>query len=75
MMLLRMVVQYRLIMVRRLRKIENYSAEQTPGQIQLERFEKYGQVRGDFTVVENGEKCRLINVFQHLLIEKKLKEF
>ena len=27
-------------------------AEQTPGQIQLERFEKYGQVRGDFTVVE-----------------------
>ena len=38
-------------------------AEQTPGQIQLERFKKYGQVRGDFTVVENGEKRRLINVF------------
>jgi len=38
-------------------------SEQTPGQIQLERFEKYGQVRGDFTVVENGEKRRLINVF------------
>jgi len=38
-------------------------AEQTPSQIQLERFEKYGQVRGDFTVVENGQKCRLINVF------------
>ena len=38
-------------------------AEQTPGQIQLDRFEKYGQLRGDFTVVENGEKCRLINVF------------
>ena len=38
-------------------------AEKTPGQIQLERFEKYGQVRGDFTVVENGEKRRLINVF------------
>ena len=38
-------------------------AEQTPGQIQLERFEKYGQVRGDFTVVENGQKRRLINVF------------
>lgn len=38
-------------------------SEQTPGQIQLERFEKYGQVRGDFTVVENGEKHRLINVF------------
>ena len=38
-------------------------SEQTPGQIQLERFEKYGQVRGDFTVVENGEKRRLINIF------------
>lgn len=38
-------------------------AEQTPGQIQLDRFEKYGQVRGDFTVFENGEKRRLINVF------------
>ncbi|MFS9257250.1 type II CRISPR RNA-guided endonuclease Cas9 [Streptococcus infantis] len=38
-------------------------SEQTPGQIQLERFEKYGQVRGDFTVEENGEKRRLINVF------------
>lgn len=50
-------------------------AEQTPGQIQLDRFEKYGQVRGDFTVMENGEKRRLINVFQHLLIEKKLNEF
>lgn len=38
-------------------------AEKTPGQIQLERFEKYGQVRGDFTVEEKGEKQRLINVF------------
>ena len=38
-------------------------AQQTPGQIQLDRFKKYGQVRGDFTVVENGEKRRLINVF------------
>ena len=38
-------------------------AEQTPGQIQLERFEKYGQVRGDFTVEEKGDKRRLINVF------------
>ena len=37
--------------------------EKTPGQIQLERFEKYGQLRGDFTVEENGEKRRLINVF------------
>jgi len=38
-------------------------AEQTPGQIQLDRFERYGQVRGDFTIVDNGEKRRLINVF------------
>ena len=37
--------------------------DKTPGQIQLERFEKYGQVRGDFTIEENGEKHRLINVF------------
>lgn len=37
--------------------------EQTPGQIQLERFEKYGRVRGDFTVEEKGDKHRLINVF------------
>ena len=38
-------------------------ADKTPGQIQLERFEKYGQVRGDFTIEENGEKHRLLNVF------------
>lgn len=35
----------------------------TPGQIQLERYQKYGQLRGDFTVEEDGEKRRLINVF------------
>lgn len=36
----------------------------TPGQIQLERLEKYGQLRGNFTVYdENGEAHRLINVF------------
>ena len=46
-------------------------AEQTPGQIQLERFEKYGQVRGDFTVVENGEKRRLINVFSTSAYKKE----
>lgn len=46
-------------------------AEKTPGQIQLERFEKYGQVRGDFTVVENGEKCRLINVFSTSAYKKE----
>ncbi|MGT2912083.1 type II CRISPR RNA-guided endonuclease Cas9 [Streptococcus cameli] len=36
----------------------------TPGEIQLERLENYGQVRGDFTIYdENGEKQRVINVF------------
>ncbi len=36
----------------------------TPGQIQLERLEKYGQLRGNFTVYDdNGEAHRLINVF------------
>ena len=35
----------------------------TPGQIQLERYQKYGQLRGDFTVEEDGKKHRLINVF------------
>lgn len=38
--------------------------DKTPGQIQLERLEKYGQLRGDFTVIDdNGENHRLINVF------------
>ena len=46
-------------------------AEQAPGQIQLERFEKYGQVRGDFTVVENDEKLRLINVFSTSAYKKE----
>jgi CRISPR-associated endonuclease Csn1 len=37
---------------------------QTPGQIQLERLNKYGQLRGDFDIVdENGEIHRVINVF------------
>ena len=35
----------------------------TPGQIQLERYQKYGQLRGDFTIEEDGKKNRLINVF------------
>ena len=35
----------------------------TPGQIQLERYQTYGQLRGDFTVEEDGKKHRLINVF------------
>ena len=36
----------------------------TPGEIQLERLEKYGQVRGDFSVrLEDGTERRLINVF------------
>lgn len=44
---------------------------QTPGQIQLERFEKYGQVRGDFTIEEDGEKHRLINVFSTSAYKKE----
>ena len=36
----------------------------TPGQIQLERFEQYGQLRGDFEVPdEEGKTKRVINVF------------
>ncbi|EWM62105.1 type II CRISPR RNA-guided endonuclease Cas9 [Streptococcus thermophilus] len=35
----------------------------TPGQIQLERYQTYGQLRGDFTVEKDGKKHRLINVF------------
>ena len=36
----------------------------TPGQIQLERLKKYGQLRGDFDIPgENGEPHRIINVF------------
>lgn len=46
-------------------------ANKTPGQIQLERFEKYGQVRGDFTVEENGEKHRLLNVFSTSAYKKE----
>ena len=35
----------------------------TPGQIQLERYQTYGQLRGDFIVEKDGKKHRLINVF------------
>ena len=36
----------------------------TPGQIQLERLKKYGQLRGDFDIPgENGDPHRIINVF------------
>ena len=49
-------------------------AEQTPGQIQLERFEKYGQVRGDFTVEEKGDKHRLINVFSTSAYRKEAEK-
>lgn len=38
--------------------------DKTPGQIQLERLERYGQVRGDFTILtEDGTSQRIINVF------------
>ena len=46
-------------------------SEQTPGQIQLDRFEKYGQLRGDFTVLENSEKRRLINIFSTYAYRKE----
>lgn len=46
--------------------------DKTPGQIQLERFEKYGQIRGDFTIIdENGENHRLINVFSTSAYKKE----
>lgn len=38
--------------------------EKTPGEIQLERLERYGQLRGDFSVKdEEGNERRIINVF------------
>lgn len=47
----------------------------TPGQIQLERLEKYGQLRGNFTVYdENGEAHRLINVFSTSDYEKEARK-
>ncbi|HFH9938760.1 TPA: type II CRISPR RNA-guided endonuclease Cas9 [Streptococcus suis] len=36
----------------------------TPGEIQLERLEKYGQLRGNFTIIdEDGQSQQIINVF------------
>lgn len=38
--------------------------EKTPGEIQLERLELYGQLRGDFSVKDDeGNERRIINVF------------
>ena len=38
--------------------------EKTPGEIQLERLELYGQLRGDFSVIDKeGNERRIINVF------------
>ena len=38
--------------------------EKTPGEIQLERLERYGQLRGDFSVKDDeGNERRIINVF------------
>ena len=56
-------MQYRLIMVKQLRKIENYLLNKHLVKSNQSVFEKYGQVRGDFTVEEKGDKHRLINVF------------
>lgn len=47
----------------------------TPGQIQLERFEKYGQVRGDFDIVTpEGEQQRIINVFSTADYKKEAEQ-
>lgn len=47
----------------------------TPGQIQLERLEKYGQLRGNFTVYdENGDAHQLINVFSTSDYEKEARK-
>ncbi|MDO4666301.1 MAG: type II CRISPR RNA-guided endonuclease Cas9 [Streptococcus sp.] len=48
--------------------------EKTPGQIQLERFKKYGQLRGDFTIIENNEKKRLINIFSTSAYKKEAEQ-
>lgn len=38
-------------------------------------MEKYGQLRGNFTVYdENGEAHRLINVFQLLIMKKEARK-
>lgn len=58
-------------------------SSQTPGQIQLDRLNRYGQVRGDFEILnEKGQKERLINVFstsayarEASIILNKQKEF
>lgn len=54
----------------------------TPGQIQLERLQKYGELRGQFTIEENEESFILRNIFSNeayvneaKLILKKQQEF
>lgn len=45
----------------------------TPGEIQLERFQKYGQLRGNFTVIDDGIPQQLINVFSTSEYAKEAK--
>lgn len=42
---------------------EKLLKEKMPSEIQLERLNKFGQIRGDFTIEQDGQKIRIINVF------------
>lgn len=51
---------------------KNSLESKTPGQIQLERLENYGQVRGDFTVRDSsGQEIRIMNVFPTSAYQKE----
>lgn len=51
---------------------KNSLESKTPGQIQLERLENYGQLRGDFTVRDsNGQEIRIMNVFPTSAYQKE----
>lgn len=45
-----------------------------PCEIQLERYEKYGEYRGNITVTENGERVTLSNVFTSGAYEKEINK-
>ena len=50
-------------------------ASKTPGEIQLERLEKYGQLRGNFTIKdEEGQSQQIINVFSTSDYVKEVKK-
>lgn len=49
-------------------------ASKTPGEIQLERLEKFGQLRGNFTIRdEEGQSQQIINVFSTSDYVKEVK--